>query len=812
MTTSKGSRTEHTTSADQTDADPIVPLTLYGPGPSYFTRKLESVIRFMELPYKRLNLPPPALQGPTGVSQVPGLSLADGRWLTDSTPIIAWLHERYPNYAVIPNDPVVGFFSRLVEDYVDEWLWRPAMHYRWDYEMGSKHMSHLLIDLVGRDIALALPMFIKRYFLINRQRAVFTYGDGVSADTWDHVEGIYLGTLKHLTGILEKRPYLLGTRPTLVDFSFFGPFFGHFSQDPVSATILRDTAPAVYEWIGRVWNSRASVTQGEVLDHVPDDWGPILDSIGSAYLPYLCANAEAWKAGQTHFDADIEDAPYRNIRTAQYRVWCLEELRRHFTELAEPDQDKARALLEAHGCWEPLWRISNPSSGQNSQGKAPFGGSVSQTGIPAGIDSETQLYLRPKPVKTTRLLTENLMGNTALITGASSGIGTAFARLHASKCGDLVLVARRKEALESLKAELEKKYPIAVTVIVADLAAPGAAQKVFAATEAAGLQVDVLINNAGLGGHGKFHERDLAKDQAMMQVNMAALVELTHLFLAGMVKRRSGKILHVASTAGMLPGPLQAVYFATKSFVISFSQAIAEELKDTGVTSTALCPGAVDTGFAKASDLEGTALFQKPGASPESVAKCGYEAILKGELVKINEPSLNFALNWLIPLLPRKAVLKMSRTTMEKSKPAGRAAPHRLLRTLTKVHVFMHRLVGGRAFNTLSGQDVCFVTMTGAKSGREITVPLIHVPNGDGVLLVASQTGRDKNPMWYNNIAKNPDIEVRHRRNNLKLRARVASNDEKTQLWQICDDTYSEFAVYRKRTTRDIPIFICEKY
>ena len=259
------------------------------------------------------------------------------------------------------------------------------------------------------------------------------------------------------------------------------------------------------------------------------------------------------------------------------------------------------------------------------------------------------------------------MGNTALITGASSGIGVEFARLHARRGGDLVLVARREEALNALKQELEKAHGISATVIVADLAAPDAAQKVFAATEKAGLQIDILINNAGFGGHGKFHERDLASDQGMMQVNMNALVDLTHLYLQGMVSRHSGKVLQVASTAGMMPGPLQAVYYASKAFVVSFSQAVAEELSGTGVTCTALCPGAVDTGFVAAGDLEGAALFQKPGASAVSVAQCGYEAMLKGDLVKINEPSLNFALNWVIPLLPRKLALKISRQTMEKS-------------------------------------------------------------------------------------------------------------------------------------------------
>jgi short-subunit dehydrogenase len=263
---------------------------------------------------------------------------------------------------------------------------------------------------------------------------------------------------------------------------------------------------------------------------------------------------------------------------------------------------------------------------------------------------------------------ESMMGNTALITGASSGIGAELARLHAAKGGDLVLVARRKEALDALKKELEGAHGIMATVIPADLAEPNAAERIFAATEEAGLEIEFLVNNAGFGGHGKFHERDLASDRAMMQVNMVALVDLTHLYLQGMVRRKSGKILHVASTAGFMPGPLQAVYYATKSFVISFSQAISEELSGTGVTSTALCPGAVDTGFVAASDLEGAALFEKQtGASPESVAACGYKAMLKGDLVKINEPSLNFMLGWVVPFLPRKAVLKISRKTMEKN-------------------------------------------------------------------------------------------------------------------------------------------------
>lgn len=257
------------------------------------------------------------------------------------------------------------------------------------------------------------------------------------------------------------------------------------------------------------------------------------------------------------------------------------------------------------------------------------------------------------------------MGNTALITGASSGIGKEFARYHGARGGNLVLVARSEEKLKELKTELENNHGISVMVIAADLAVPDSADQIFAATEEAGLEIDILINNAGFGGHGKFHQRKLARDQAMMQVNMTSLVALTHHYLKGMVQRNSGKILHVASTAAFLPGPLQAVYYATKSFVLSFSQAIAQELDGTGVTSTALCPGAVSTGFIAAGDLDGVKVFDK-AASAESVAECGYEAMLRGDLVKINEKGLHFLLNWVVPFLPRKVVLKISQKTMEK--------------------------------------------------------------------------------------------------------------------------------------------------
>jgi len=259
------------------------------------------------------------------------------------------------------------------------------------------------------------------------------------------------------------------------------------------------------------------------------------------------------------------------------------------------------------------------------------------------------------------------MKQTALITGASNGIGLELAKIHAQKGGDVVLVARSKEKLEQLAQELTAEYGVKTWVIAQDLSASNAAQAIFAETEAQGISVDILINNAGFGGHGRFFERELVKEQQMIQVNITTLTELTHLYLKGMVERRRGKILNVSSTASFLPGPLQAVYYATKAYVTSFSQAIAEEVAEFGVTVTALCPGAVATGFVSAGDLQGVDAWKNAKTAKE-VAEYGYKAMEKGVLVAFNEGKLKFASDWVLPFMPRKMLLKASRKAMEKSK------------------------------------------------------------------------------------------------------------------------------------------------
>lgn len=257
------------------------------------------------------------------------------------------------------------------------------------------------------------------------------------------------------------------------------------------------------------------------------------------------------------------------------------------------------------------------------------------------------------------------MKKTALITGASSGLGKEFAKIHAKKGDHLVIVARSKDKLLKLKEKLEKKYSIHVTVIEKDLSTPDAAKEIYDHVKLNNIEVDYLINNAGFGGIGKFHEKDWQQHLSMIQVNIVALTDLTRKFLPDFVEKNSGKILNVSSTASLMAGPMQAVYFATKAYVTSFSNAIAEELHDTNVTVTALMPGATETDFAKISGMDKTALF-KDAAKASDVANDGYKAMINGDLEIIS--GVSFAQKMLlkaIPFSPKKVLLSQIRKIQE---------------------------------------------------------------------------------------------------------------------------------------------------
>lgn len=257
---------------------------------------------------------------------------------------------------------------------------------------------------------------------------------------------------------------------------------------------------------------------------------------------------------------------------------------------------------------------------------------------------------------------------TALITGASSGIGLELARLFALDGYDIVAVARRMERLKDLKAELERMGNVKVTIITADLSKPGAGERVYNEVVDRNIRVDALVNNAGFGGSGEFIERDWKQDNSMVHVNVVSLVELTHFFAADMAERRTGEILNIASMAAFLPGPLQAVYFATKAFVLSLSQALTNELGEKGINVSVFCPGSTATEFATQAELEGSRAFSGKNASARDVAVKAYRGLKKKKMVALPGPFEAFAIRFLFPIMPRSFILKTARSFSDPAK------------------------------------------------------------------------------------------------------------------------------------------------
>ncbi|HJP84847.1 MAG TPA: SDR family oxidoreductase [Gemmatimonadaceae bacterium] len=225
---------------------------------------------------------------------------------------------------------------------------------------------------------------------------------------------------------------------------------------------------------------------------------------------------------------------------------------------------------------------------------------------------------------------------TALITGGSGGIGLELAKVLARSRYNIVLVARKRDTLEAAAGQLEGKYDVKVHVFAADLRRSEAPEAIFDFLSTENIPIEILINNAGFGLGGEFAETDLDRELEMIQVNIAALTHLTKLFLPAMIKRKSGRILNLASTAAFQPGPLQAVYYASKAYVLSFSEALAEELRNSGVTVTALCPGPTRTDFASTAGVGNSRLFALFGvADAEDVAEYGFQAMMAGKRVAV---------------------------------------------------------------------------------------------------------------------------------------------------------------------------------
>ncbi len=259
-----------------------------------------------------------------------------------------------------------------------------------------------------------------------------------------------------------------------------------------------------------------------------------------------------------------------------------------------------------------------------------------------------------------------LVAKTALITGASSGIGLELARLFARDGYRLVLVARNRGALRALGDELQAQYQIDVRISPKDLAHPASPVELYQELQEAGVVLDVLVNNAGFGGHGPFLKTDWNNEAEMMQVNMVALTHLTKLFLP-QIRAREGKVMNVASVAAFLPGPFMAMYYATKAFVLSFSEALAEEMSGTGVTVTCLCPGPVETGFQERAGTAATLGRSRLLVDVGQVAHDGYEGMKQGKRLVIPGWKNRLAVESL-RVSPRSMVTKMVSRMHEKKK------------------------------------------------------------------------------------------------------------------------------------------------
>ena len=256
---------------------------------------------------------------------------------------------------------------------------------------------------------------------------------------------------------------------------------------------------------------------------------------------------------------------------------------------------------------------------------------------------------------------------TALITGASGGIGLELARIFAANGNNVVLVARNQSRLGEIKVELEAKHKVKVLTIDKDLSLRDAAREVYEQTQSSGWQIDYLVNNAGFGDYGPFADSSWDKQLQMIDLNITALTHLTKLYLENMMARKSGKIMNLASTAAFQSGPLMAVYFATKSYVLHFSEALDNEVREKGITVTAVCPGATESGFQAAAAMEESGLVKnKKLPTSHEVATFAYESMMKGKTVAIHG-LMNKILANSVRWMPRSVVVKITRKMQEKA-------------------------------------------------------------------------------------------------------------------------------------------------
>lgn len=333
--------------------DPHAPYTLYKSDISYFSGKLEAYLHYKGIAHAKVDVTLSVfahIQRHTGVQKMPAMCGADGKWLFDTTPMMAYLDALHPEHSVYPEDPALRFIALLLEDYGDEWLWRPAMWWRWEPPVSRRALGRRIAGEIVSPIAKG---FIG-WFFAQRQRWEWLWGDGMSHANSKAIRDMLREEFALLEPLLEVQPFLLGDKPSIADYGYFGPMFRHFGNDPEPAEVMRREAPNTYEWLARLWNAKPEKLQGSDTDtgwQWPEQtfWQPLWRRIAGDYLPYLCANADAFDAGKKRFDFKGRAHNFPRTKTTDYRVWCLQQLQREFQALGLEHQQRVLGLFTDAG-------------------------------------------------------------------------------------------------------------------------------------------------------------------------------------------------------------------------------------------------------------------------------------------------------------------------------------------------------------------------------------------------------------------------------------------------------------------------------
>lgn len=354
---------------------------VYGSRISYYTGKLEACLRLYGIEYRILPVGGNGamLKRKAGASQMPVVRIADGRWMSDTTPILAWIDSQRSTSrsggrgspSIYPDDPALRLVGLLIEDYADEWLWRSAMHYRWSYRLDREYASEILYEEQLRH-TLKVPRCLGKRILKKRQMGGFVKNDGVDDVSRPHADATYLNALRLMQGIVLQRRFVLGNRPSIADFGMMGPMFRHFGQDPTPSQIMRERAPDVFAWVARMWNLKARDMQGDLIFAIDAPLSGLLREISETHLEQLRQNAHAFSQGQTHYALRVQGALYASVPVSRYRVWCLETLRREWSQLRSCAQSELAGHLTNAGAELLHAGPAFAPSGYDAQGAAPF--------------------------------------------------------------------------------------------------------------------------------------------------------------------------------------------------------------------------------------------------------------------------------------------------------------------------------------------------------------------------------------------------------------------------------------------------------